>query len=203
MYNPGEYVKKVALILALSVVSVFADGFGIYAEGPAPMTNFGLLYSSGFFGIKNGYNYAHTHSETKNDTMKTSETDITSSSVELSPMFIINANILNIEICPAYQFTLSDTKSTSYFRSTAGTETNSFSESKSTSHALKLNLLLTKEFAEKYKLGVGSNLFRYSFGSSESKIKSSLATTATTGKTTPSGYSDGLVFYMHFSVYFF
>jgi hypothetical protein len=195
-------VKKVALFLALSAVAVFADGFGIYAEGPAPMSNFGILYSSGFFGIKNGYNFTHSHSESENDSMKTNESDASSASVELSPMFIINASILNIEICPAYQFTMGDVKSTSYSRSSAGVESNSVLESKTYSQALKLNLLLSKEFAERYKLGVGSNLFRYSFGNAETESKTSSVATSTTYNTKPSGYTAGLVFYMHFSVYF-
>jgi hypothetical protein len=117
-------------------------------------------------------------------------------------MFIINANILDIEICPAYQFTIGGSKSTSYFRSGTGVEMHSGFENKNYSHALKLNLLLTKEFAERYKLGVGSNLFRYNFGNAETENKNSSVATSTTAKSDFSGYTDGLVFYMHFSVFF-
>lgn len=191
---------KFALCLAFSAVAVFADGFGIYAEGPSPMTNFGILYSSGLVGIKNGYNYTNTHSESKNDTMKTSESDVSLASVEVSPMLIINAHVLNIELCPAYQFSVSDSKTTFFYASPAGST--SYSESKSFTHALKLNVLLSKEFAERYKLGVGSNVFRYNFGDSRSDSKSSSGSTITKTKSSPSGYSDGMVFYVHFSVYF-
>lgn len=192
-------MNKIALGVLFSAVAAFADGFGIYAEGPAPMTNFGIVYASGMFGIKNGYNYTHTHSESKNDSMKTSESDAYATSVEVAPMLIINANILNIELSPAYQISFSNSKSTFYSASVAGGS--STTDGKSTSHALKMNVLLSKEFAERYKLGVGSNVFRYSFGDSESENKSTSGT-ITKSKTQPSGYSDGLLFYIHFSVYF-
>jgi hypothetical protein len=196
----GGLVRKIAIFLALSAVSVLAQGFGIYAEGPSTMTNYGIIYSAGIFGIKNGYSYSNSHSETKNDSMKTSESDFMSASVEISPMLILNANLLNVEIAPAYQFSIGDSKTTSYFASPAGSTL--FSESKPVTHAFKLNFLLTKVFAEKYKLGVGTNVFRYNFGDSDNESKTSTAGTATKSTTHPRGYSDGSLFYIHLSVYF-
>jgi len=193
-------VRKVALFLALSAVSAFADGFGIYAEGPSPMTNYGVIYTAGMFGIKNGYSYSYTHSESKNDSMKTSETDIMATSVEISPMLIVKTNLLDLEIAPAYQFTFGDSKSTFYSTVPAGSSTSS--ESKPVAHTFKLNILLAKVFADKYRLGVGTDVFRYNTSTSDNESKLSSAGTTTKSKTYPSGFSSGSLFYIHFSVFF-
>lgn len=193
-------MRKVALFLALSAVSVFADGFGIYAEGPSPMTNYGIIYTAGMFGIKNGYSYSYSHSEFRNDSMKTSETNIMSSSVEISPMLIVKTDLLDLEIAPAYQFSIGDTKSTSYSTLPAGSST--FSEGKPVTHTFKLNFLLAKVFADRYRFGVGTDVFRYNTSTSNNESKLSASAAATKSKSYPSGFSDGSLFYIHFSVFF-